>query len=311
LTVDSGTLFVDSVNNRVGIGTTTPTQQLVVVGNGNFTGNFSADYNTLYVDEVNDRIGIGTRTPSNQLEILTSTGNDLQITGNQLKFNRSGETYIDQNNGQFNFRMTSDASALYIESDGDIGMGDTSPSYELEVMSDSNASDTIVVENPLGNRIVGLGTILNGDGYLNVRNSTAVTRIALHSNGVSYFNGGNVGIGITAPSQALTVVGDINSTGTLYGNLSWAFLNTYPSACTAGSAITELNDSVTCTAFTTDTQLQMVNSTAVASIRNSTNANLTSLIVQKNITISVNNMVCLNTACSSYMTNNGTGVVIV
>lgn len=37
LTVDSGTLFVDAANNRVGVGTTTPSEPLHVVGNGKFT----------------------------------------------------------------------------------------------------------------------------------------------------------------------------------------------------------------------------------------------------------------------------------
>ena len=38
LTVDTNTLFVDSGNNRVGIGTTTPQNLFNVVGDGNFTG---------------------------------------------------------------------------------------------------------------------------------------------------------------------------------------------------------------------------------------------------------------------------------
>jgi hypothetical protein len=36
--IDSGTLFVDAVNNRVGIGTTTPTTNLHVIGTANITG---------------------------------------------------------------------------------------------------------------------------------------------------------------------------------------------------------------------------------------------------------------------------------
>ncbi len=34
-----------------------------------------------------------------------------------------------------------------------------------------------------------------------------------------------------------------------FGNLTWTDLNNYPVACPAGSAITQLNDSVTCTSF--------------------------------------------------------------
>lgn len=35
----------------------------------------------------------------------------------------------------------------------------------------------------------------------------------------------------------------------LFGNLSWIYLKDYPVECPAGSAITQLNDSVTCTSF--------------------------------------------------------------
>jgi len=43
-----------------------------------------------------------------------------------------------------------------------------------------------------------------------------------------------------------------------FGNLTWTDLDNYPVACPAGSAITQLNDSVTCTAFNQGT----LNSTA-------------------------------------------------
>jgi len=41
LTVDSGTLHVDSTGDKVGIGTTTPNENLTVVGNVNVTGNIT------------------------------------------------------------------------------------------------------------------------------------------------------------------------------------------------------------------------------------------------------------------------------
>ncbi len=41
LVVDTNTLYVDSTNNKVGIGTATPAKQLHVIGDANFTGNVS------------------------------------------------------------------------------------------------------------------------------------------------------------------------------------------------------------------------------------------------------------------------------
>ena len=43
-------------------------------------------------------------------------------------------------------------------------------------------------------------------------------RIKLRANGVSYFNGGSVGIGTESPTKKLDVHGDINFTGNLYKN---------------------------------------------------------------------------------------------
>jgi cytoskeletal protein CcmA (bactofilin family) len=72
---DSGTLFVDAVGNKVGIGTTTPDAALQVVGSANVSSNLtigggmvvatnaSFDSGTLFVDAVNNRVGMGTTTP--------------------------------------------------------------------------------------------------------------------------------------------------------------------------------------------------------------------------------------------------------
>ena len=109
LTVDTSTLKVDSANNRVGIGTTSPAYPLSVSGaveirtanalhwrdgsNTSFasiynnsgamafetaftermrldsSGNLAVDTNTLYVDATNNRVGIGTASPANKLHI--------------------------------------------------------------------------------------------------------------------------------------------------------------------------------------------------------------------------------------------------
>ena len=84
---DSGTLFVDSVNNRVGVNNSTPTQALTVTGqaivSGNTTlngtlqtiaGNVNIDSGTLFVDSILDRVGINNTTPDASLSV-TGTAN--------------------------------------------------------------------------------------------------------------------------------------------------------------------------------------------------------------------------------------------
>ena len=112
LTVDTNTLFVDSSNNRVGVGTITPSTALEVNGTvtatafaGNLTGtiqtadqpnitsvgtlttatisgNLTVDTNTLFVDSSNNRVGIGKTNPSTSLDVngtVTATGYNIQM----------------------------------------------------------------------------------------------------------------------------------------------------------------------------------------------------------------------------------------
>ena len=78
LTVDTNTLFVDSINNRVGIGTISPAYKLDVYGDLRVGQIGSAYDNTLYVDTTNGRIGIGTSSPYKTL----SVAGDMAVTGN-------------------------------------------------------------------------------------------------------------------------------------------------------------------------------------------------------------------------------------
>lgn len=74
--VDTNVLFVDAVNNRIGINKSSPTVPLDVVGNALITGNtvisnnLTVDTNTLYVDATNNRVGVGTASPSDTLQVV-------------------------------------------------------------------------------------------------------------------------------------------------------------------------------------------------------------------------------------------------
>ena len=112
MNVDGSTFVVDSDNNRVGIGTSTPQNKLNVEGDANITGNlnlgekitfalgeiidnivdgwvrvtggvnvtqnFSVNVDTFFVDSNNDKVGINTTSPSHELHVV---GN-ANITGN-------------------------------------------------------------------------------------------------------------------------------------------------------------------------------------------------------------------------------------
>ena len=69
------TPFVITNTGDVGIGTTTPTVKFDVVGAGTFSGNLIVDTNTLFVDSANNVVAIGTATPdvASKLQIDSTT----------------------------------------------------------------------------------------------------------------------------------------------------------------------------------------------------------------------------------------------
>ncbi len=70
------TLFITD-DGKVGIGTSTPSHTLNVVGSGNFTQNLTVDATTFHIDSISNRVGIGTGTPSEILHIYKSGANVL------------------------------------------------------------------------------------------------------------------------------------------------------------------------------------------------------------------------------------------
>ena len=69
LLVDTDTLTVDAVNDRVGVNTASPSVDLDVVGEAKVSGNVAVNTNTLFVDSVNSRVGVGRTDPRSILDI--------------------------------------------------------------------------------------------------------------------------------------------------------------------------------------------------------------------------------------------------
>lgn len=81
LNVDSGTLYVDSTNNRVGINDTTPSYSLDVTGDGHFTSNLTVD-GTVYAPHIHgDLAGLVYFHVKNTTASTIPNGTPVYITG--------------------------------------------------------------------------------------------------------------------------------------------------------------------------------------------------------------------------------------
>src|SRR5210317_1519419 len=117
LTVDTNTLVVDSTNNRVGIGTSSPAESIHTTGNIRFGDTAPAE---LYTNSPELRLGV-------------DRNNDNGITN--ITF------YVDN------------SERMRIDSNGNVSIGTTSTSSVLEVAKDADPSIRL---NDIGNWAVDL-----------------------------------------------------------------------------------------------------------------------------------------------------------
>ena len=204
-TFDSGTFFIDSNNNRVGINTTNPLNELEVNGTLNATAIFMGTNNVstiAYVDIQNTSIN--------------NFVNDVTILAD-------GSNALTANWGQGAFNLTTATSWFN-------GLVDWTSINGL------NLTMTQLSWSQLGNgtmavssRILTAGSGLTGGGDLSADRT---------------FNVG-AGDGITVNADDVAV-----SFGTSF--LGWDNLTAYPVACPSGTFLTQLDDSITCTAPVAD-----------------------------------------------------------
>jgi hypothetical protein len=258
ISVQDGNTIFESGN--VGIGVTNPADKLVVGGNARIDGNLTVN---------GTQTVINTNVEETSRIEVTNNG-----TGPAIIVNQIGAQPIA------NFQDDG-VSALFIADGGNVGIGVTNPTDSLHVSGNVRVNALRLDATPTQSRIGHTGSGLNdlllySTGSVEIAidsNNSSNTRLFRITNNIAEGGGaelmrvqenGNVGIGITNPSEKLVISGNVEAlTGTLntrngYSgwlnnerNKEWlqaryAGLNTSPSvAVFASIGVTHFNTSGT------------------------------------------------------------------
>jgi len=109
----------------------------------------------LHIDDANERVGIGTQTPDRALTVDSTETNIANFKGSNatgaISFMGSGTTSNTQVRigaiGDGMKLIAGDTERIRIDSSGNVGINDTSPSYKLDVNGDINATGRIRTGN--------------------------------------------------------------------------------------------------------------------------------------------------------------------
>ena len=203
-------------------------------GTGN---NISKSYSALHIAGNTGNVGIGTTSPAagSQLTLRSSASTGMTI----LSASNTGECFInfsdndDANVGQIfyghspdrmAFRVGDDTRMTILGSNGNVGIGTTSPGAKLEVEGSTNDIIKMNSTTGTGGRMdfahggTNYGNVGSARNILGIGNASdmmvnggSVLYLGVNAQTITVTSGHNVGIGKTTPKGSLDVAGAITS----------------------------------------------------------------------------------------------------
>jgi len=142
-------------------------------------------------------------TPANinvaDLGDTSATGTELNtLTNNSIADTLHRHSELSASDG------TPD-QALVVDATGQVGIGTTAPLANLHIKATSVSSTPLRIDANDGSALFEVYEAADGRGATYVRDAAGAVKIYADSNGNSYFNGGNVGIGTVSPVSNLHV----------------------------------------------------------------------------------------------------------
>jgi hypothetical protein len=241
-------LFLDASTGNVGIGTTSPTAKLQVVGSLAVTGatsiaalattgTISMSTDAFYLDSSTKNIGIGTITPTVKLQVAGAASVDsLTVTGptSLAALTASGATNLAALTASGNIVMSTDGFFLNSTSKN-IGIGTAAPGAKLHILeatgsaASANAGSLLIDHADSGgaSSIVfrSKGNAGSDHAYLEYKErnpdiannvESGLLTLGIQNDAddhIALIPSGNVGIGTKVPTSKLHVAGTLGVTG--------------------------------------------------------------------------------------------------
>ncbi len=203
--------LVVASNGNVGIGTTAPGAGLQLTTNGliGYTGNVYGPASGL---AVSGNVGIGVTTANSNLAIAGNLALGAGFAGMVAPTNGllvEGSVGIGISAPSQTFQIGTGSNALVFTSGGNLGIGTTSPNYDLEVLTTARIRGAVgnvgLVVAANGN--VGIGTTAPSASLQNTGNTVLGYSGTVYGPASGLAVSGNVGVGVTTANNALQVLG--------------------------------------------------------------------------------------------------------